>query len=223
MLDPARLSVAAGAASSTRTTLRMLADNDRMAGTEPVWGRFADTPAPAGAGDAVPADALPYAQTDMAATDDRPFSFYDLLDIVNPLQHIPIVSTLYRNITGDEISPASRIVGGALFGGAVGAAGSLVNVIVQEETGRDIAENVVAMVQTGERPQWHGPAHSIDSDPEQALDRAWQLAQADTAPGDEDSARAALPPQVLAFADTGAAWRPAHIPRPHEIAGRYND
>src|SRR5262245_34046554 len=28
-----------------------------------------------------------------------------LIDIVNPLQHIPVISTLYRRITGDEISP----------------------------------------------------------------------------------------------------------------------
>ncbi|MEP4884867.1 MAG: hypothetical protein ABJ215_00715, partial [Alphaproteobacteria bacterium] len=38
--------------------------------------------------------------------------FSTLLDIVNPLQHIPLVSSLYREITGDEISPSARIVGG---------------------------------------------------------------------------------------------------------------
>ncbi|HCZ12942.1 MAG TPA: hypothetical protein DHV16_12065, partial [Nitrospiraceae bacterium] len=43
-------------------------------------------------------------------------SFGDILDIVNPLQHIPVVSTVYRSETGDKISPGSRIIGGAIFG-----------------------------------------------------------------------------------------------------------
>ena len=40
------------------------------------------------------------------------FNFFDLLDIINPLQHIPILSGLYRKITGDEISPGARMMGG---------------------------------------------------------------------------------------------------------------
>ena len=31
-------------------------------------------------------------------------SFSDVLDIVNPLQHIPVVSTVYRMITSGQIS-----------------------------------------------------------------------------------------------------------------------
>ena len=38
-------------------------------------------------------------------------TFLDFLDIINPLQHIPLVSTIYRKITGDTIDPASRIAG----------------------------------------------------------------------------------------------------------------
>src|SRR5215470_6180450 len=30
------------------------------------------------------------------------FGFGDLVDIVNPLQHIPVVATIYRNMTGDR-------------------------------------------------------------------------------------------------------------------------
>src|SRR5690349_12138760 len=44
------------------------------------------------------------------------FSFGALLDAINPLQHIPVVSTIYRAATGDTIGPAPRIMGGALFG-----------------------------------------------------------------------------------------------------------
>lgn len=73
------------------------------------------------------------------------FSFGALLDIVNPLQHIPIVGTVYRAITGDSIGPASRIAGGTLFGGVVGLVASTIDSLVQEETGRDFGQHILAM------------------------------------------------------------------------------
>lgn len=76
----------------------------------------------------------------------RPFSFRDLIDIVNPLQHIPVVSTIYRHITGDEISNFSRIAGGALFGGLGGIVIGGINAITNEETGKDIGQNLLAKV-----------------------------------------------------------------------------
>jgi hypothetical protein len=74
------------------------------------------------------------------------FGFDDFLDIINPLQHIPIISTLYREITGDQLEPGARIIGGGLFGGGIGLAASVVNTMVEAETGKDIGEHVVAMV-----------------------------------------------------------------------------
>src|SRR4051812_22998827 len=38
------------------------------------------------------------------------FGFGDLVDIVNPLKHIPIFSPLYRHWTGDQIGPAPRVI-----------------------------------------------------------------------------------------------------------------
>ena len=38
------------------------------------------------------------------------FTFDDLIDVINPLQHLPIVSTIYRAITGDEITPHARAI-----------------------------------------------------------------------------------------------------------------
>ncbi|MGE0485539.1 MAG: hypothetical protein AB7Q81_15450 [Gammaproteobacteria bacterium] len=49
------------------------------------------------------------------------FTFGDLIDLVNPLQHIPVLGSYYRKWTGDAIAPALRIAGGALFGGPLGA------------------------------------------------------------------------------------------------------
>lgn len=77
------------------------------------------------------------------------FSFSDILDIINPLQHIPGLAYLYRELTGDEIGHAPRVLGGALFGGLIGAIVSLVNVIVDEETGKDIGEHAIALLFDG--------------------------------------------------------------------------
>ena len=41
----------------------------------------------------------------------------DSLDIINPLQHIPIVSLIYRMTTEDDIGIGLRLLGCALFGG----------------------------------------------------------------------------------------------------------
>ena len=76
--------------------------------------------------------------------DDGP-TFFDIIDIINPLQHIPIVSTLYRAWTGDELDPVPRIAGGALFGGLIGAVASLVNVVIEELTGGDLGEHVLTL------------------------------------------------------------------------------
>ena len=66
------------------------------------------------------------------------FSFGDLIDIINPLHHIPVLGTLYRKITSDEIDPAARVAGGALFGGPLGAGLAVVgtaleNVLIDKE------------------------------------------------------------------------------------------
>ena len=82
--------------------------------------------------------------------------FANVLDIINPLQHIPIVSTVYRAITGDEITGPAKLVGGALFGGVFGAAAAAVSVVVEEATGRDVGEHALALFDDDEAPA--GPA-----------------------------------------------------------------
>lgn len=77
------------------------------------------------------------------------FTFLDLIDIINPLQHIPFVSNLYREISGDIIDPVSRVLGGALFGGPIGAAAAAVNMVVNETTGEDIGGHILAMFKDG--------------------------------------------------------------------------
>ncbi len=65
-------------------------------------------------------------------------SFRDVLDIINPLHHIPVVGNLYRKITGDVIAPAIRVAGGALFGGPLGAAFAAASVVMQAVVGDDV-------------------------------------------------------------------------------------
>ncbi|MTH98261.1 hypothetical protein [Roseibium sp. RKSG952] len=46
--------------------------------------------------------------------------FADLVDVLNPLQHIPVISHVYRAITNDQISDGARYAGHALYGAAFG-------------------------------------------------------------------------------------------------------
>lgn len=76
----------------------------------------------------------------------KSFSFHDLLDAINPLQHIPVVGTVYRAVTGDTIGNAARVAGDTLFGGVIGAVSGLIDVAVKELTGEDIGEHVLATI-----------------------------------------------------------------------------
>jgi hypothetical protein len=74
------------------------------------------------------------------------FSFGDFLDIINPLQHIPIVSTIYRNLSGDQIGTAPRVIGGALWGRVGGFVAGVINSIVEWFTGKDIGDHIYAAI-----------------------------------------------------------------------------
>ncbi|WP_428248016.1 hypothetical protein [Ferrovibrio sp.] len=74
------------------------------------------------------------------------FTFSSFLDIINPLQHIPVVNTVYRAVTGDTIENGPRLIGGALFGGPLGLVASVVNGIIDEETGKDIGSHALAAI-----------------------------------------------------------------------------
>ena len=75
------------------------------------------------------------------------FSFKSFLDIINPLQHIPVISTIYQSLTGDVPSPGSDIAGGLLYGGGLGMVASIVGEIAQAQTGNTIGGNVLALLQ----------------------------------------------------------------------------
>ncbi|WP_193172334.1 hypothetical protein [Nisaea nitritireducens] len=72
------------------------------------------------------------------------FGFDDFVDIVNPLQHLPFISTLYREFTGDTIAPAARTAGSALYGGPAGLVAGVANVMFEAEGGSDIGATMIA-------------------------------------------------------------------------------
>lgn len=90
------------------------------------------------------------------------YSFEDIIDIVNPLHHIPVVGYVYRSLSGDTIKPMSEIIGGALYGGPAGAVSSTINAVVRHETGQGIAENVYALVSQGTLPGTVSPSPDMD-------------------------------------------------------------
>ena len=77
--------------------------------------------------------------------------FSAVLDSINPLQHIPIVSDLIRNATGSTISPAAQVVGNTLYGGLLGGAitsffTSVADVAVKGISGKSMTENVFSAI-----------------------------------------------------------------------------
>lgn len=66
--------------------------------------------------------------------------FDDLIDMVNPLHHLPIIGHVYRAATGDTLSAASQVVGGGLFGGAIGAAAGAVTAVAEGIAGEPLID-----------------------------------------------------------------------------------
>lgn len=74
--------------------------------------------------------------------DPHKVNFADIIDTVNPLQHIPVVSTLYREMTGDDISPQARMAGGAIYGGPAGFVVSMIDSAIDLATGDDFGGHI---------------------------------------------------------------------------------
>lgn len=84
---------------------------------------------------------------------DDGFSFGDLLDIVNPLQHIPVVSTIYRHLTGDKIGTFAKLAGDTLYGGWTGLVFSAADSAFEEITGKSVGDTAYAMVIGDDQPK----------------------------------------------------------------------
>ena len=97
------------------------------------------------------------------------FGFADFLDIINPLQHIPIVATLYRKMSGDEIAIAPRVIGGALWGRLGGFVAGAVNSLSVWLTGKDIGDHVYAALFESSPATTAEPAYADSQAPNRLL------------------------------------------------------
>lgn len=75
------------------------------------------------------------------AAEDDEFGFLDVLSMLNPLQYLPVVGSIYRSVTGDKIPETVRTVGSlvvsGLLGGVVGVAISAASTALQKLVGFD--------------------------------------------------------------------------------------
>lgn len=83
------------------------------------------------------------------AGESESLSFFDFLDLINPLQHIPVVSSIYRQLTGDTIRPEMQMAGAGLLGGPLGLLAAGANAIFAAENGRGAGEEMLAQVGFG--------------------------------------------------------------------------
>jgi hypothetical protein len=121
------------------------------------------------------------------------FSFHDLIDTINPLQHLPVVSTVYRWLTGDTIGNVPRIAGDAIYGGPLGLVSGLFNAALKQESGEDLGEHVVAMF-TGS----DGTATAVASASGDKPNAATAAVASNNAVAAADSGGAATPAQSTA-------------------------
>lgn len=95
---------------------------------------------------AAKADTPQSASTTTASADSGSSFFDDLLDVVNPLQHLPIVGAVYRAVTGDKIGDVEKVAGDTLYGGPIGLVSSLADVAFEKITGKDFGSTMMAFV-----------------------------------------------------------------------------
>ncbi len=227
------------------------AQNDRMAGSVPVWTHIKTVPA---VQEKVPVFAHTLAQIDdvdmdalaqemaeiepgtevissneasdidaeealvpeakSSQVEDESFGFDDFIDIINPLQHIPLVGSAYRHLTGDQIKPVLSIVGGGIFGGPIGAVGALAKNVIEDYSGQDATDWALSGF-SGDHVKTT-PNKVMSSAPEDALSAALDIADAK---GD-----GALSSTLLSFSDlSSGASKPAarYVPYDDERTAGY--
>ncbi|HUN48171.1 MAG TPA: hypothetical protein VMU85_16690 [Stellaceae bacterium] len=140
------------------------------------------------------------------------FQFHDLLDIVNPLQHLPVVSSIYRWVTGDGIGNLPRVVGDTLYGGAVGFVSGLFSVLVKEESGKDVGEHVIATLTGGDDRSASATTQAAAPADPSAAETSAEPQPAPAAPAPAVAAATAAP--EAAAAAPAAASPPAPTPAP---------
>ena len=111
------------------------------------------SPGPAGGkttGAVIPASA------DKSGTDTAPSAphesfLHHLWDVINPLQHLPVIGTIYRAITGEHLDPVEKIAGDTLYGGLWGAVASIADVAFEGITGKSFEDTALALFKSDDK------------------------------------------------------------------------
>ncbi|WP_281559127.1 hypothetical protein [Thalassomonas sp. RHCl1] len=74
---------------------------------------------------------------------DNGLELTDAFDSVNILQHIPVVSGIYQQVTEQDMSAVAKLTGGFLYGGPVGLAVSAADLTLEGITGNSINNTVI--------------------------------------------------------------------------------
>lgn len=139
---------------------------------------------------------------------DQDLSFSQVLSMLNPLQYIPVVGSVYRAITGDTVPPAAQVLGGALLGGPVGLIASAADAMLQQATGKDVGDRMVAMFMPdsdtpGAKPS--SPVYAAASTPQQAAAAAAPSANTNTDSSSSGPAASAQSAPAAAASSTNSS------------------
>lgn len=140
-----------------------------------------------------------------AESKEEGMSFWDVLDVVNPLQHIPIVNKIYQAVTGDTIKTPAKLAGSALFFGPIGLAAAAADAVVEKETGKDTVDNVTGWLGIGSKGGESAPASPAGED--DPLTVTAPRPQKAEAAGDMPQKAATLPVQELTDGQAAALER----------------
>jgi len=157
--------------------------------------------------------------------DKMSVGFEDLLDVVNPLQQLPVVSSVYREATGENISIPARLAGGFLFGGPAGLIGSAAMVLFEEVTGDSVLGHLESLVDEIDGGETATAANTATVKPDAAL--PWMKGDGESAgagPPSPASMAEALKRKTAAVheAETAATLRPEERPAPQLLAKLYS-
>lgn len=141
---------------------------------------------------------------------DEGMTVADFFSIINPLQHLPLVGALYRDLTGDTIKPGGRVLGGMLFGGPMGMVGGAFNAAVENDIGTDTGGALLALVRGKPLGGTAAPAATLAAAPRPTPEATTAAAAAPDA-ADATQATAAAAATATA-AKTAQAPTPAPLP-----------
>lgn len=131
------------------------------------------------------------------SADDEPFSFWDFLDVINPLQHIPGINTIYRELTGDTIKTPVKLIGATVLGGPIGFAAAMADSIIAESTGKDMGEHAMALLKNDNSAPNNETRLAQAPIPTPARAASQYAAASNAAPAPVDAAREFVPDPVL--------------------------